>query len=66
MAKREASNAMELTRLRFMFSRHHHRSDVLGQFMPLVGVDWSQTGVTHLFTAIKVRFSCQCDNVVKS
>lgn len=31
-----------------------HRSDVLGQFMPLVGVDWSQTGVTHLFSAIKV------------
>ncbi|KAK7283302.1 hypothetical protein RIF29_12727 [Crotalaria pallida] len=29
------------------------RSDVLGQFMPLVGVDWSQTGVTHLFSAIK-------------
>lgn len=30
------------------------RSDVLGQFMPLVGVDWSQTGVAHLFSAIKV------------
>ncbi|CAH8346908.1 unnamed protein product [Eruca vesicaria subsp. sativa] len=29
------------------------RSDVLGQFMPLVGVDWSQTGVTHLFSAVK-------------
>ncbi|XP_010538127.1 PREDICTED: phosphatidate phosphatase PAH2-like [Tarenaya hassleriana] len=29
------------------------RSDVLGQFMPLVGIDWSQTGVTHLFSAIK-------------
>nr|GMD16727.1 phosphatidate phosphatase PAH2-like isoform X1 [Ipomoea batatas]GMD42836.1 phosphatidate phosphatase PAH2-like isoform X1 [Ipomoea batatas] len=29
------------------------RSDVLGQFMPLVGVDWSQTGVVHLFSAIK-------------
>ncbi|GAA0160567.1 hypothetical protein LIER_17093 [Lithospermum erythrorhizon] len=29
------------------------RSDVLGQFMPWVGVDWTQTGVTHLFTAIK-------------
>ncbi|KAF5746997.1 phosphatidate phosphatase PAH2-like isoform X1 [Tripterygium wilfordii] len=29
------------------------RSDVLGQFMPFVGVDWSQTGVTHLFSAIK-------------
>lgn len=24
--------------------------------MPLVGVDWSQTGVTHLFSAIKVCF----------
>ncbi|KAG1330723.1 hypothetical protein COCNU_02G006910 [Cocos nucifera] len=30
------------------------KSDVLGQFMPLVGVDWSQTGVAHLFSAIKV------------
>ncbi|XP_028768511.1 phosphatidate phosphatase PAH2-like [Neltuma alba] len=29
------------------------KSDVLGQVMPLVGVDWSQTGVTHLFSAIK-------------
>ncbi|XP_065013274.1 phosphatidate phosphatase PAH2-like isoform X2 [Musa acuminata AAA Group] len=29
------------------------RSDVLGQFMPLVGIDWSQTGVAHLFSAIK-------------
>ncbi|XP_019245089.1 PREDICTED: phosphatidate phosphatase PAH2-like isoform X1 [Nicotiana attenuata] len=29
------------------------RSDVLGQFMPLVGVDWSQSGVAHLFSAIK-------------
>ncbi|XP_055833746.1 uncharacterized protein LOC129902505 isoform X2 [Solanum dulcamara] len=29
------------------------RSDVLGQFMPLVGMDWSQIGVTHLFSAIK-------------
>ncbi|XP_030510595.2 phosphatidate phosphatase PAH2 isoform X1 [Cannabis sativa] len=29
------------------------RSDVLGQFMPMVGVDWSQTGVAHLFSAIK-------------
>lgn len=35
---------------------HHFcgRSDVLGQFMPLVGMDWSQTGVAHLFSAIKV------------
>lgn len=31
-----------------------NRSDVLGQFMPLVGVDWSQSGVAHLFSAIKV------------
>lgn len=30
------------------------RSDVLGQFMPMVGVDWSQNGVAHLFSAIKV------------
>ncbi|KAL5185605.1 Phosphatidate phosphatase PAH2 [Glycine soja] len=29
------------------------RSDVLGQFMPLVGIDWSQTGVAHLFSDIK-------------
>ncbi|XP_057425350.1 phosphatidate phosphatase PAH2 isoform X2 [Lotus japonicus] len=29
------------------------RSDVLGQFMPLVGIDWSQTGVAHLFSEIK-------------
>ncbi|KAJ4965644.1 hypothetical protein NE237_017493 [Protea cynaroides] len=29
------------------------KSDVLGQFMPLVGKDWSHTGVTHLFSAIK-------------
>ncbi|KAA0034801.1 phosphatidate phosphatase PAH2-like isoform X3 [Cucumis melo var. makuwa] len=29
------------------------RSDVLGQFMPFVGMDWSQTGVTNLFSAIK-------------
>ncbi|KAK1422209.1 hypothetical protein QVD17_25169 [Tagetes erecta] len=29
------------------------RSDVLGQFMPLVGRDWSHIGVTHLFSAIK-------------
>ncbi|XP_057973646.1 phosphatidate phosphatase PAH2 [Malania oleifera] len=29
------------------------RSDVLGQFMPMVGIDWSQTGVAHLFSAIK-------------
>nr|XP_043636898.1 phosphatidate phosphatase PAH2-like [Erigeron canadensis] len=29
------------------------KSDVLGQFMPLVGKDWSHIGVTHLFSAIK-------------
>ncbi|KAL2894537.1 Phosphatidate phosphatase PAH2 [Bienertia sinuspersici] len=29
------------------------KSDVLGQFMPMMGMDWSQTGVTHLFSAIK-------------
>ncbi|CAI8599231.1 unnamed protein product [Vicia faba] len=29
------------------------KSDVLGQFMPLVGVDWSQSGVAHLFSAVK-------------
>lgn len=30
------------------------RSDVLGQFMPLVGKDWTQSGVAKLFSAIKV------------
>ncbi|XP_068641522.1 phosphatidate phosphatase PAH2-like isoform X2 [Aristolochia californica] len=29
------------------------KSDVLGQFMPLVGKDWSHIGVAHLFSAIK-------------
>ncbi|KAM7264306.1 hypothetical protein ACFE04_001989 [Oxalis oulophora] len=29
------------------------KSDVLGQFMPLVGRDWSQSGVARLFSAIK-------------
>ncbi|KAF5758963.1 putative phosphatidate phosphatase [Helianthus annuus] len=29
------------------------KSDVLGQFMPLVGRDWSHIGVTPLFSAIK-------------
>ncbi|KAI3761166.1 hypothetical protein L1987_51576 [Smallanthus sonchifolius] len=29
------------------------KSDVLGQFMPMVGRDWSHIGVTHLFSAIK-------------
>ncbi|KAK8713808.1 hypothetical protein V6N13_149017 [Hibiscus sabdariffa] len=29
------------------------KSDVLGQFMPLVGRDWTQIGVAHLFSAIK-------------
>ncbi|KAL8152658.1 hypothetical protein V2J09_010418 [Rumex salicifolius] len=29
------------------------KSDVLGQFMPLVGRDWSQSGVAKLFSAIK-------------
>lgn len=37
----------------FFFS-FYCRSDLLGQFMPLVGKDWSQTGVAHLFSAIKV------------
>jgi len=30
------------------------RSDVLGQVMPLVGKDWTQSGVARLFSAIKV------------
>ncbi|GAB2300530.1 hypothetical protein Dimus_034570 [Dionaea muscipula] len=29
------------------------KSDVLGQFMPLVGKDWTQSGVARLFCAIK-------------
>ncbi|KAK9078048.1 hypothetical protein SSX86_002105 [Deinandra increscens subsp. villosa] len=29
------------------------KSDVLGQFMPMVGKDWSHIGVTNLFSAIK-------------
>ncbi|XP_050940917.1 proteasome subunit beta type-3-like [Cucumis melo] len=34
-------------------ANHTFLSDVLGQFMPFVGMDWSQTGVTNLFSAIK-------------
>lgn len=37
------------THVNFVF-----RSDVLGQVMPLVGMDWSHIGVTQLFSAIKV------------
>ncbi|XP_075474679.1 phosphatidate phosphatase PAH1-like [Primulina tabacum] len=29
------------------------RSDVLGQFMPLVGRDWTHSGIARLFSAIK-------------
>ncbi|KAL1541255.1 phosphatidate phosphatase [Salvia divinorum] len=29
------------------------KSDVLGQFMPLVGKDWTHSGIAHLFSAIK-------------
>ena len=32
------------------------RSDVLGQVMPLVGRDWSHSGVARLFSAIKVWY----------
>ncbi|KAF3455691.1 hypothetical protein FNV43_RR00333 [Rhamnella rubrinervis] len=35
------------------------KSDVRGQFMPLVGVDWSHTGVAHLFSAIKADYTRQ-------
>ena len=35
----------------------HFRSDVLGQVMPLVGRDWSQSGVARLFSAIKVWYT---------
>ena len=37
-----------------------YRSDVLGQFMPLVGKDWTHVGVTHLFSAIKVCCTNMC------
>ncbi|KAI7730983.1 hypothetical protein M8C21_030835, partial [Ambrosia artemisiifolia] len=30
-----------------------YRSDVLGQFMPLVGRDWTQSGLAQLFYSIK-------------
>jgi phosphatidate phosphatase PAH1 len=30
------------------------KSDVLGQVMPLVGKDWTQSGVARLFSSIKV------------
>ncbi|RWW33092.1 hypothetical protein GW17_00002205 [Ensete ventricosum] len=33
------------------------KSDVLGQFMPLVGRDWTQSGVAGLFSAIKKRLT---------
>ena len=29
------------------------KSDVLGQILPVMGRDWSQTGVTGLFSKIK-------------
>lgn len=29
------------------------KSDVLGQFMPMMGMDWSHTGVAHLYSAIQ-------------
>ena len=48
-----------LVLLIFLYFAFIYRSDVLGQFMPLVGKDWSQTGVTHLFSAIKVQFISQ-------
>ncbi|KAA0065939.1 putative polyprotein [Cucumis melo var. makuwa] len=32
---------------------HSRGSDVLGQFMPLIGMDWTQSGVAKLFSAIK-------------
>lgn len=38
------------------------RSDVLGQVMPLVGRDWSHSGVARLFSAIKVL--CFLKNVL--
>jgi hypothetical protein len=44
-----------------IFSNINCRSDVLSQFMPLVGVDWSQNGVAHLFSAIKI--CCGINNI---
>ncbi|KAE8099477.1 hypothetical protein FH972_017457 [Carpinus fangiana] len=41
------------------------KSDVLGQFMPLVGRDWTQSGVARLFSAIKVHL-CLTFNFPKS
>lgn len=35
-------------------STSYVRSDVLGQFMPLVGKDWTHSGIARLFSAIKV------------
>lgn len=32
--------------------------------MPLMGIDWSQTGVTHLFSAIKVCHTTLCDDCI--
>ena len=48
------SYALSWTHLTPPILHSYYRSDVLGQFMPMVGVDWSQTGVAHLFSAIKV------------
>lgn len=31
--------------------------------MPLVGKDWSQTGVAHLFSAIKVSILCRINQI---
>lgn len=44
--------------VKFFLLFYTNRSDILGQFMPLVGIDWSQTGVAHLFSDIKVCLSC--------
>ncbi|CAL5333899.1 unnamed protein product [Camellia sinensis] len=43
----------DITTGRPMLTSRIEKSDVLGQFMPLVGMDWSQTGVVHLYSAIK-------------
>ena len=34
------------------------KSDLMGQIAPLIGRDWSQSGVASLFSSIKVHHSC--------
>lgn len=34
--------------------------------MPLVGMDWSHTGVAHLFSAIKVHLLSPCIIIIEN